>query len=197
VGLELTVMPLALGVVAPLAGRAVDRFGARPLTVTGMTLTATVLCILGLTHPGHGLFVVELGLVGVGLGLFTPANNAAIMGASPRESSGMASGVLNMTRGMGTAMGLAFTGLVFGLAGGAASSAADIGHGFTAALLFLAALAGVAAVLASLRGAAPADALPTDALPTDALPAETLLPVPTAPVPSDSAPLDRPATVSR
>jgi EmrB/QacA subfamily drug resistance transporter len=174
VGLELTVMPLALGVVAPLAGRAVDRFGARPLTVAGMALTAIVLCVLGLTHPGHGLFVVELGLVGVGLGLFTPANNAAIMGASPRESSGMASGVLNMTRGMGTAMGLAFTGLVFGLAGGEASNATDIGRGFTAALLFLAALAAVAAVLAGLRGAAPAETHPTEALPAEALSTETL-----------------------
>jgi len=182
-GLELTVMPLALGIVAPLAGRGVDRFGARPLTVTGMALTAAVLCIFGLTHPGHGLFVVELGLVGVGLGLFTPANNAAIMGASPRESSGVASGVLNMTRGMGTAMGLAFTGLIFGLAGGAASNAADIGRGFTAALLFLAGLAGVAAVLAALRGGAPTDALPGDALPpealsSDALPIEAFFPAP-------------------
>jgi EmrB/QacA subfamily drug resistance transporter len=159
VGLELTVMPLALGVVAPLAGRGVDRFGARPLTVAGMALTAVMLGVLGLTHPGHGLFVVELGLIGIGLGLFTPANNAAIMSASPRESSGMASGVLNMTRGLGTAMGLAFTGLVFGLAGGAASSSVDIGHGFTTALLFLAALAGLATVLAGLRGAAPALAL--------------------------------------
>jgi EmrB/QacA subfamily drug resistance transporter len=170
VGLELTVMPLALGVVAPLAGRGVDRFGARPLTVTGMALTASVLCILGLTHPGHVLFVVELGLVGVGLGLFTPANNAAIMGASPRESSGMASGVLNMTRGMGTATGLAFTGLVFGLAGGEASNTADIGHGFTAALLFLAALAGVAAVVAGLRGAAPVETRSTEAGDRERLP---------------------------
>jgi MFS family permease len=140
-----------------------------------------------LTHPGHALFVVELGLVGVGLGLFTPANNAAIMGASPRESSGMASGVLNMTRGMGTAMGLAFTGLVFGLAGGEASNAADIGRGFTAALLLLAALAGVAAVLAGLRGAAP----------TGTLTAETSLTAPSVPVPIEAVPLDRPATASR
>jgi MFS family permease len=181
-------MPVALGVVAPLAGRGVDRFGARPLTVAGMTLTAVMLVVLGLTHPGHGLFVVELGLIGVGLGLFTPANNAAIMSASPRESSGMASGVLNMTRGLGTAMGLAFTGLVFGLAGGAASNSVDIGHGFAVALLFLAALAGIAAVLAGLRGPA-ADARYAETGPTESGPTES--------VASESAPLDRPATASR
>ncbi|HEX4217143.1 MAG TPA: DHA2 family efflux MFS transporter permease subunit [Acidimicrobiales bacterium] len=186
VGLELTVMPLALGAVAPLAGRGVDRFGARPLTVTGMVLTAVMLGVLGLTHPNHGLFVVELGLVGVGLGLFTPANNAAIMGASPRESSGMASGVLNMTRGMGTAMGLAFTGLVFGLAGGAAANRVDIGHGFTAALLFLAALAGVAAVLAGLRGPSPVDTVSPDTVSPDTVSPDTLF---SETVPSGTLPL--------
>jgi EmrB/QacA subfamily drug resistance transporter len=180
VGLELTVMPLALGAVAPLAGRAVDRFGARPLTVTGMALTAIMLGVLGLTHPGHGLFVVELGLIGVGLGLFTPANNAAIMGASPKESSGMASGVLNMTRGMGTAMGLAFTGLVFALAGGEAASRVDIGRGFTAALLFLAALAAVAAVLAGLRGPPHIETVAAETPPTEAVISE--------PVPSEALP---------
>jgi MFS family permease len=150
------------------------------------------------------LFVVELGLIGVGLGLFTPANNAAIMGASPKESSGMASGVLNMTRGMGTAMGLAFTGLVFALAGGEAASRVDIGRGFTAALLFLAALAGVAAVLAGLRGpahieTAPTEALPTEALSTEPLPTEALStePLPTESFPPESLPLDRPAMGSR
>ena len=37
-GLELMAMPLAFGVVAPLAGRLADRVGARPLTVSGMAL---------------------------------------------------------------------------------------------------------------------------------------------------------------
>jgi MFS family permease len=34
-GLELMAMPLALGIAAPFAGRAADRFGARPLTAGG------------------------------------------------------------------------------------------------------------------------------------------------------------------
>ena len=59
-----------------------------------------------------------LAIVGTGLGLFIPPNNAAIMGSVPQEQSGLASGVLNMTRGMGTALGLALTGLVFDLSGG-------------------------------------------------------------------------------
>ena len=46
-GLELMAMPLAFGIVAPLAGRLADHVGARPLTVGGMALVA-----LGLASSG-------------------------------------------------------------------------------------------------------------------------------------------------
>ncbi len=52
------------------------------------------------------------------MGLFTSPNNASIMGAAPAHQAGMASGVLNMTRGMGTGMGLALTGAIFTVTGG-------------------------------------------------------------------------------
>jgi hypothetical protein len=85
--------------------------------------------------------------------MFTPPNNAAIMGAAPREQSGVASGVLNMTRGMGTAMGLAFTSLVFGLvAGSEHASAVLVTRGFAASAAFLGIIALLAIVLAALRG---------------------------------------------
>ncbi|MGH9063486.1 MAG: DHA2 family efflux MFS transporter permease subunit [Acidimicrobiales bacterium] len=152
-GLELTVMPVALGITAPLAGRLADRVGARPLTVGGMLLSAAAFVALALFHGDLGAFLVELAVLGAGLGMFTPPNNAAIMGAAPREQSGVASGVLNMTRGMGTAMGLAFTSLVFGLiVGGERSRASLVTSGFVASALFLAVVALGAMVLAGLRG---------------------------------------------
>lgn len=155
-GLELTVMPVALGVVAPLAGRLADRLGARPLTVSGMAVSAASLVALALFHRDEAPFLLGLVALGAGLGLFTPPNNAAIIGAAPREQSGVASGVLNMTRGMGTAMGLAVTSLVFGLVAGAtASSASATTRGFQVSALFLAAVAVAAALLAAMRGRAP------------------------------------------
>jgi EmrB/QacA subfamily drug resistance transporter len=152
-GLELMAMPAGLGAVAPLAGRVADRVGARPLTVGGMALTAAALLLLAWQRRDLPGLVGGLVLAGVGLGLFTPPNNAAIMGAAPREHSGVASGVLNMTRGLGTSFGLAFGALVFGaVAGARPGSDGLVERGFVAVVLFLAVVAVVAGALAALRG---------------------------------------------
>jgi MFS family permease len=92
-----------------------------------------------------------LALVGGGLGLFTSPNNATIMGAAPPQQAGMASGILNMTRGMGTALGLALTGLLFTVNGGAARGPAQADHAFTITAVVLAAIAASTAVVAALR----------------------------------------------
>ena len=117
-GALLTSLPIALALVAPLAGRAADTLGARPLTVGGMLIAGAALVWLALLHGSTTAVAAGLGLLGVGLGLFTPANNAAIMGAAPRAQAGVASGVLNMTRGLDTSLGLSLTGLVFAAVAG-------------------------------------------------------------------------------
>jgi EmrB/QacA subfamily drug resistance transporter len=151
-GLELTVMPAAFGLVAPFAGRAADHWGARPLTVTGMVFCSASLMVLGLVRPiGAGL-LLPLAALGIGLGLFTPPNNAAIMGAAPREAAGVASGVLNMTRGMGTSMGQALTALVLAVVAGGLTRPVLVANGFAAAAIFLGAAALAAAAMAALRG---------------------------------------------
>ncbi len=152
VGLQLTVMPLALGITAPFAGRLADRFGARPLTVGGMALTACVLGSMALSRGASWVLIGELALIGIGLGLFTPPNNASIMASAPREQSGLAGGILNMTRGLGTAFGLALTAAVYEVAAGAGVSPADAAAGFRASAAFLACVAVAATALAGLRG---------------------------------------------
>ncbi len=150
-GLELMAMPLAFGVVAPLAGRFADRVGARPLTVTGMAIVAVALTLLGVLVPSTAGFLVLLAAVGVGMGLFTSPNNASIMGAAPGQQAGMASGVLNMTRGVGTALGLALTGTIFVVAGGDSGGAAGAQHAFRTTAYVLAAIAAAAGVVSALR----------------------------------------------
>jgi MFS family permease len=149
-GLVLTVMPVCLALVAPLAGRLADRYGPRLLTATGMAVVAATLIALALGRPGQWTLLTGLAVAGAGLGLFTPPNNAAIMAAAPKRQSGMAGGVLNMTRGTGTALGLALS-----------AAAYELGdspwQGFRIAILFLATNAAAAAWLASRRGHGPAE----------------------------------------
>ena len=152
-GLELGALPIALAVVAPFAGRARDRIGARIPTVTGMLLVGVSLGGLAFADRSSAATVVLLAAIGAGLGLFTPANNAAIMAAAPREHSGMAGGILNLTRGLGTAIGVAATGLVLGVRNAERLHASPhvVTVGFQTCVVVLAVVAVAAAALASLR----------------------------------------------
>jgi MFS family permease len=150
-GLELMAMPLAFGVVAPLAGRFADKVGARPLTVAGMTLVTVALGVMAATRPTTVPFLLLLAVIGVGLGLFTSPNNASIMGAAPGQQAGMASGVLNMSRGIGTALGLALTGSIFTVAGGDTGPMERAAHAFSVTALVLAFIAAAAGVVSGLR----------------------------------------------
>jgi MFS family permease len=110
-GLELAVLPLALAICAPLAGRAAEHVPARTLTLGGPLLAALGLCVLAVGDSGAGP-PVGLALAGAGLGAFVPLNNAAVMSAAPRSRVGVLSGVLNTTRCLGTALGVAVPGLL-------------------------------------------------------------------------------------
>ncbi len=112
IGLLLTPVPVAMTVLAPIAGGLADRYGSRVLTTSGMGLTTVGCLLLGITL-GSGvsipIVVGELLLVGAGLGLFTPPNNSSVMGSSPKEHLGVAGGILNMSRSLGMSFGTAFS----------------------------------------------------------------------------------------
>jgi MFS family permease len=156
-GLQLAALPLALGIAAPLAGRACERFGTRALTGGGLLLAALGLLALALRHAGAGL-PVGLALTGAGLGAFTPVNNALVMRAGPRSRAGVLSGVLNTTRTLGTALGVALAGALYTAAAGAvggrsgATPLAAAGHGLSLALLALAAIALLLALAQRIGG---------------------------------------------
>lgn len=111
-GLLLTAVPLGMTLTAPIAGRLADQFGSRFLTVVGMLLAAGSAIFLGL---GTGIrtnvlwLIVELFVVGVGLGIFTPPNNSSVMGSLPGDRLGVGGGILNMARSLGMAVGTAIS----------------------------------------------------------------------------------------
>jgi EmrB/QacA subfamily drug resistance transporter len=112
-GLELSALPVALALVAPLGGAIRDRIGPRVPTAVGMLLTAGGMGLLAVSATRTDLTVAALAIVGAGMGLFVAANNAATMFAAPEQRAGAAGGLLNMARGLGTALGVALTSLVF------------------------------------------------------------------------------------
>ncbi len=79
-------------------------------------------------------------VVGGGLGLLLPANNALVMRAIPAECSAVGGGMVNMARSLGTALGTALPVLGVHLAGPAL--------GGRSVLLALAVVAGLAVALA-------------------------------------------------
>jgi MFS family permease len=161
-GLLLTPVPIALGILAPIAGTLTDRIGPLWPTVLGMLGAAIALAGLALV-PSITLPVTLalLALLGIGLGLFTPPNNAAVMGSAPAHRLGLAGGILNMARSTGTSLGVAATGAILAIRlsarlGTQSVRTLDAPPGallpaFHETLLFLAGLAIVAGLLSTVR----------------------------------------------
>ncbi|MEM9608336.1 MAG: DHA2 family efflux MFS transporter permease subunit [Actinomycetota bacterium] len=112
VGLLIGLVPVLLAVIAPVAGAASDRWGTAPLTVGGLVVMMAGLIIMGrLTLDTTTLgFVLIVLPYAAGLGLFQSPNNSAILGAVDRDALGAASGLLSVTRNLGTTIGTAVVG---------------------------------------------------------------------------------------
>jgi EmrB/QacA subfamily drug resistance transporter len=114
-GLTFAPMSLAAGVVAPFAGRLTDRIGGRPIVVAGLGLFALGIswtAAVAATGSNLWTFVPSMIVTGIGMGgVFAPSITVAMRPIKPADS-GSASGVLNTTRQMGSALGAAMVGAV-------------------------------------------------------------------------------------
>jgi MFS family permease len=121
-GLVLTALPAGFALAALAADRVLPKsLGNRRRCLLGGGIAALSAVALSAGPSGLGTTVPLLALLGTGLGLFVPANNTAIMAGIPRHLSATAGGMVNMTRGMGTALGIALVTLALhaGASGGA------------------------------------------------------------------------------
>ncbi|MEH3137000.1 MAG: MFS transporter [Mycolicibacterium neoaurum] len=115
-------LPVTIGflIAAPLAGSLADRFGARPLTVGGMLLMAVsfVALLLIPVNFDYWVFAVLVFLNGLGGGIFTAPNTAAIMSSVPASQRGAASGVRAtfFNAGSSLSIGIFFSLMIVGLA---------------------------------------------------------------------------------
>jgi MFS family permease len=115
-------LPMTVGflVAGPLAGSLSDRFGARPFTVAGMALMAVSFIALVMIPVdfNYWLFAVLVFLNGLGGGIFTAPNTAAIMSSVPAAERGAASGVRAtfFNAGSSLSIGIFFSLMIIGLA---------------------------------------------------------------------------------
>jgi MFS transporter, DHA2 family, multidrug resistance protein len=143
-GLLMTPWPLALGVIAPVAGRLADRVRAGLLGGIGLALFAIGLFMLSRLGPAPSTFdiVWRMALCGLGFGLFQSPNNRTIVSSAPNNRSGAAGGMLATARLLGQTSGAVAVAAAFHL----------FGVGVGPRLLAAAAVAAaVAAMLSLLR----------------------------------------------
>lgn len=118
-GLLITPWPVAVAIMAPIAGRLADRYPAGLLGGIGLGVFALGLGLLALlpAAPENVDIVWRMALCGVGFGFFQSPNNRAILSAAPRSRSGGASGMMGTARLLGQSTGTALVALLFGAVG--------------------------------------------------------------------------------
>jgi MFS family permease len=168
-GLLLSALPLGFGVAA-LFGDAVlpKAWGDRRRGFAGAFLTCTVMGASIFVPVTVTTVVPLLALAGLGLGIFVPANNAAIMRSTADSSASLLGGLVNMARGIGTTLGIALMALSLHLGGA--------GHGYAGSMqarpgfivLAVGSAAAAAIALASRPRPRGQAGLPREADPSDA-----------------------------
>lgn len=148
-GLLLTPWPVATMIMAPLAGRLVERIHAGILGAIGMAIFAAGLFLLATlpAHPTDMEIIWRLFVCGAGFGLFQTPNNSTIISSAPTNRSGGASGMLGTARLLGQTLGATLVAMLFNL----------VPQHSTQACLYLGgAFAVIAALVSSLRISQPA-----------------------------------------
>jgi EmrB/QacA subfamily drug resistance transporter len=116
-GLRLALIPIALGLVAPISGSFYARVGARTMTTSAMLLCVGALVLLSRSLAGETANYLgvmgALALFGAGLGMFIAPNNSATVAAAPAERTGEAGGLLNLMRSLGCTIGIATASVTF------------------------------------------------------------------------------------
>jgi len=125
VGLMMALIPVFLGVAAPLSGAASDRYGTRLMASLGLLIMGAGYWVMSGFDQTTTLLLFALGTlpIGIGMGVFQSPNNSAVMGAAPPERLGVASGLLGLSRTLGQTAGIALFGAFW-----AARVAANLGE---------------------------------------------------------------------
>ena len=89
-GLLVGVLPLALSLVAPVAGAVTDRIGSRSICTASLLVVAAALVVIlsGGSDVGTGRLLWALALAGAGLGGFEAPNDVDVLRSLPSRANG-------------------------------------------------------------------------------------------------------------
>ncbi len=116
-GVLISAWPLAIVVVAPIAGRLIGRIPTGLLGGIGMALLAAGLALLAMlpASPSDANIAWRMALCGIGFGLFQSPNNHTIVTSAPHKRSGAASGMIGSARLTGQTLGAVLVAYLFSL----------------------------------------------------------------------------------
>ncbi|MDG0814052.1 MFS transporter [Cohnella rhizosphaerae] len=115
-GLLMLTLGLCSVAASPFAGKWIDKSGPRPALIAAallMLLGSLWLVALGKFSPVIGVSLA-LAAFGIGNGLNAVGMQAALFRSSPKEIAGVASGLFNTSRYLGTILSSLLTGMIMG-----------------------------------------------------------------------------------
>lgn len=151
-GLELLPWTAMLFLVAPIAGKAVDKVGERPIAIVGLGLQGLGYAWIAMTvAPGtpYWTMIIPFILSGAGISMAGPALQKAVLGSIDRRELGKGAGIFNMFRLLGGAAGIAICVVVFYRYGNMTTTA-SFANGCIAATLGASVISFLGAILSGL-----------------------------------------------
>jgi EmrB/QacA subfamily drug resistance transporter len=107
-GLVLTALPAGFALAATTGERLLPAtWTDRDRCRVGAMLTVVTTGVLTVAPLTQAWLAPMLGALGIALGIFTPANNSLVMRSIPAQAAGTGGGLVNTTRSLGTALGVA------------------------------------------------------------------------------------------
>ncbi len=153
----LALLPEGVGLVLStrLSGTLTARVGPRPSVLIGLSIGAIALGALTVAgdRPAYGVLIGPLALIGFGMGFAMPAATAAVISAVPARQAGLAAAILNASRQVGSAAGVALLGAL--VAGGAFTERLQVAVVVAAATYALALVTAVVLIDRPVRAGLP------------------------------------------
>ncbi len=118
VGLALSAGPFIAALTGVPAGRIVDRFGTKRMTILGLSSLAAGSFALSTVSERFGItaYLAPILFMTAGYALFQAANNTAIMADIHPDQRGVISGLLYLSRNLGLITGASLMGAIFAAA---------------------------------------------------------------------------------